>query len=133
MRQKMRQVLLLTIGWVSLATGLIGILLPLLPTTPFLLLSAYCFSKSSKRLHDWLLNNRWFGPAIQQWEQTHTIDRQVKRRALLLTVCAFALSLFLVPLSLPGKIALGLLGLALCIYLSTLSESVSAPTHTDHE
>lgn len=133
MRQKIKQALLLTIGGLSLASGLLGIFIPLLPTTPFLLLSAYCFSKSSKRLHLWLLGNRWFGPTIEQWEQTRTIDRKTKHRALLTTLCAFTISLSLIPMSLVGKLILGLFGLVLCIFLAILPETRSATTSTQHE
>ncbi|MCI5143175.1 MAG: DUF454 family protein [Candidatus Electrothrix sp. ATG1] len=55
-------------GCFFIVLGLIGILLPLLPTTPFLLIASVLFSKSSPRLHQMLLKNAWFGPTIQQWD-----------------------------------------------------------------
>ena len=47
--------------------GIIGIVIPLLPTTPFLLLAAACYSRSSKKFYNWLLNNKWFGPYITNY------------------------------------------------------------------
>ena len=68
----------LVLGCVSLISGVIGIFLPLLPTTPFLLLSAYCFSRSSERLHRWLVSHKYFGPIISDWETYGAIRTRVK-------------------------------------------------------
>ena len=114
--------LLLIGGWLSLITGLIGILLPLLPTTPFLLLAAFCFSRSSTRLHHWLSHHPWFGPPIQQWQQTHTVSRKTKKKALFLILISFTASLLLTPLPLLGKAALLLLALLLMWFVARLPE-----------
>ena len=58
--------------------GIAGIFLPLLPTTPFLLLAAACFARSSDRLYNWLLNNRWFGRYIRDYLQKRAIRLRVK-------------------------------------------------------
>lgn len=63
-----KRVLLVIVGWLFVVLAVIGIVLPLLPTTPFLLLAAFCFSKSSQRFHDWLLNHRWFGDYISNFQ-----------------------------------------------------------------
>lgn len=68
----------LIVGLLSLALGVIGIFLPLLPTTPFLLLSAFCFSRSSKRLHHWLLNHSVFGKYISNYHLLKVIPLRVK-------------------------------------------------------
>ncbi len=73
-------------GIVFVAVGAIGVILPLLPTTPFLLLAAYCFARSSPGLHDWLLNHRSFGPLISNWDQYGGIDRRSKRIAIVVIV-----------------------------------------------
>ncbi|MDR0927265.1 MAG: YbaN family protein [Ignavibacteria bacterium] len=66
------------LGLISLGLGIIGIFLPLLPTTPFLLLSAYLFSKSSKKWHQWLLQHKTLGPYIRQFQEDRAIDLRVK-------------------------------------------------------
>jgi uncharacterized membrane protein YbaN (DUF454 family) len=68
----------LTLGLASLALGGLGVALPLLPTTPFVLLAAYCFARSSRKLHDWLLDNRTFGKAIRDWRAHRAISRRSK-------------------------------------------------------
>ncbi|MCX7553574.1 YbaN family protein [Marinicella sp. S1101] len=67
-----------TLGIFSLALGILGVFLPLLPTTPFILLAAAAFAKSSPRLHDWLLNHRNFGKLIRNWQDGGRIDRRSK-------------------------------------------------------
>src|SRR5688572_1006860 len=78
---------LITIGWLSFVIGIVGIFLPVLPTTPFLLLAALCFAKSSARFYNWLLNHRWFGRYIRSWKENGTIPLKTKMIAItLLTV-----------------------------------------------
>lgn len=72
-----------TLGFLFLGLGFIGIFLPLLPTTPFVLLAAGCFAKSSERWHQWLLANRTFGPLIKNWQEHQCISCNSKRIALL--------------------------------------------------
>lgn len=82
-------------GSLSLGLGLIGIVLPLLPTTPFVILAAYCYARSSKRMHDWLLNHRIFGPLIDNWRRYGAIHRRAKIMATLSIVAVFLISLLL--------------------------------------
>ena len=82
-------------GGVSLALGGIGIFLPLLPTTPFLLLAAYCFQKSSPRLHNWLVGHPTFGPAIKDWQQHGAISRTAKIQAMIALAVVLGLSFLL--------------------------------------
>ncbi len=76
--------LLIIAGTISLAFGLLGIVLPVLPTTPFLLLSAACYYKGSKRMHNWLLNNRWFGGYIRNYMEGRGISLRTKVLAIAL-------------------------------------------------
>lgn len=89
------------LGLASVGLGVLGLVLPLLPTTPFMLLAAACFAKSSPRLHDWLVNHRVFGPAIADWRDHRAIRPGAKRMALVAMAAAFALSLLL---GLPGRV-----------------------------
>ncbi|MCW5670248.1 MAG: YbaN family protein [Hydrogenophaga sp.] len=69
-------------GTVSLALGLIGVVLPGLPTTPFVLLAAACYAKASPRLHGWLINHRFLGPMVRDWEQHRSLTRRTKTVAI---------------------------------------------------
>ena len=66
----------------SVVIGAAGVVLPLLPTTPFLLLAAFAFARSSTRLDRWLREHRSFGPLIDNWHRDGSIDRKVKRTAI---------------------------------------------------
>ena len=68
----------LAAGWAALATGVLGIFLPVLPTTPFVLIAAYCFSRSSPRLYQGLLASKTMGPIITQWEAHGVIPLRAK-------------------------------------------------------
>ena len=72
------KVLFAILGCVSLALGILGIFLPLLPTTPFLLLSAWLFSKSSEKLYNWLLNHKVFGDYIRSFREDKAISMRIK-------------------------------------------------------
>jgi len=74
----MYKLLLITLGLFCVGLALLGIFLPVLPTTPFLLLALACFAKSSIKLHDWLLTNKTFGPLIKQWHETRSMPRKAK-------------------------------------------------------
>jgi len=88
------------IGSGSLGLGTLGIFLPLLPTVPFYLLAAFGFSKSSTKLHKWLLNHRVFGPDIRDWNQR----RVIRKRAKIMAISAMIASVLLAyVLSVPLK------------------------------
>ena len=70
--------LLIIIGTLSVGLGSLGMFLPILPTTPFLLLAAACYARSSKRFYYWLLNNRWFGKYIDNYRQKKGIPLRLK-------------------------------------------------------
>lgn len=82
----------LALGVVALALGGLGAVLPLLPTTPFMLLAAFAFARSSQRLHDWLLGHRVFGPLIHDWRTHGAIGRRAKILGLLSIAAVLVLS-----------------------------------------
>ena len=69
---------MLGVGWLAVGLAVLGALLPLLPTTPFLLVAAWAFGRSSERLRRWLYESRMFGPVLQNWEQHGAIPRWAK-------------------------------------------------------
>ncbi|MEM7068058.1 MAG: YbaN family protein [Pseudomonadota bacterium] len=84
-----------TIGIVSLALGAVGVILPLLPTTPFIILAAFSFGKSSPTLQSWLENNQTFGPIIADWKKNGAIAPRYKAMAVTMMLGALMLSFFL--------------------------------------
>ncbi|MDX1506228.1 MAG: YbaN family protein [Spongiibacter sp.] len=69
---------LLALGWLSFVLGMIGLLLPVVPTSPFLILSAACFLRSSPRFYHWLVNHRWFGIYVRYYLEGKGMPRRVK-------------------------------------------------------
>ncbi|CAI2505916.1 Inner membrane protein ybaN [Serratia ficaria] len=88
--------LLIILGWLSVVLATLGVVLPLLPTTPFLLLAAWCFARSSPRFHHWLLYRSWFGSYLLHWQQHRALPPGAKWKAVLAIVLTFAVSLWLV-------------------------------------
>lgn len=82
-------------GGMALGIGVVGIVVPLLPTTPFLLLAAYCFSRGSRRLHNWLLNHPTLGPPIRDWREHRSVSGKAKLSAMIAIALIFALSVLL--------------------------------------
>lgn len=86
------RILWLTIGVVCVVLATIGIALPILPTTPFLLAAAACFCKSSTRMYNWLLNNKWFGEYIKNYKEGRGIPMRTKVTALTVLWATIAVS-----------------------------------------
>ncbi len=83
----------LVVGLLALALGAIGIALPLLPTTPFLLVAAFAFAQSSEKLHQWLLDHNVFGPLIDNWQRHGAISRRAKVLSVVSMIAVLAISL----------------------------------------
>ncbi|THD76854.1 DUF454 domain-containing protein [Thalassobius vesicularis] len=83
------------LGLISVAIGIAGIVLPLVPTVPMMILAAFFFARSSERLHNWLLSHPTFGPPIQDWQQRGAISAKGKRIATLSIAVVFGISLIL--------------------------------------
>lgn len=86
----------LIIGSISLFFGIIGIMLPIIPTTPFVLLSAWCFYRGSSKFHDWLINHPNFGPIIDEFGNEEGMSRESKIKAIAMTWVAVLLTVFFV-------------------------------------
>ena len=89
------QAVWLVVGSASLCLGAMGLALPLVPTTPFLLLAAFAFARSSDRWHAWLLNHRVFGPIIKDWRRHRAIGSRAKIASVVSMAGVFGLSLAL--------------------------------------
>lgn len=111
--------LFIALGWLSLALGFIGVFLPILPTTPFVLLAAYFFSRGSERLHGWLLEHRLFGHLIRDWESHGVIRPRAKWLATAMIVPLFGYTLAFVQVA-PGiKAVVAVTGLLVLVFLWT--------------
>ncbi len=80
------------LGFLLVGLATLGLALPGLPTTPFVLLAAWCFSKTSKKWHAWLMANPAFGPLLKNWEERHCIARGTKTLALVMVTLFGTLS-----------------------------------------
>jgi uncharacterized protein len=113
-------VLLLSVaGWLAVGLALLGVFLPLLPTTPFLLVAAACFARSSPKLHAKLLAHPRLGPFLEQWRRDRSVPLAAKRRAYVLVIPCFAVSIALVD-ALAVRLVLATLGVALLVFLACL-------------
>ena len=105
--QKLVRTLWLIAGTICIVLGAIGIVLPILPTTPFLLAAAACYYKSSSRMHRWLLNNKWFGDYIRNYKEGRGLPMKTKITALIVLWITIGFStVFLLNRLLPPQLVL---------------------------
>ena len=104
-------------GAISLALGVAGIFLPLLPTTPFILLTAACWARASPRFHRRLLAHPRFGPLIENWERHHSLPRRVKITAIALLTASVSVSIYLLRDVLWLQLMLGAFAIALATWM----------------
>ncbi|NBV45287.1 MAG: DUF454 domain-containing protein [Planctomycetia bacterium] len=114
-------------GWFSLVLAAVGVVLPLVPATPFLLLASYCFYRGSPRIHAWLHRSRQFGPMLQDWEHYRGIRRGLKFRAVALVVAVVLASMLFSQLPWYGRyavLALVAVGLSVIWMVPTLPDGL---------
>jgi uncharacterized protein len=87
-------------GGAALLTGIVGIFLPLLPTTPFVLLAAFCFSRGSERCERWLLEHPRFGPMVRDWRERRAVPLRAKQFAVVMMAIGSIWGAFMLPLAL---------------------------------
>ncbi|UCB53593.1 MAG: YbaN family protein [Candidatus Zixiibacteriota bacterium] len=109
--------LLIVAGTLCVGLGVLGIFLPLLPTTPFLLLAAACYGSSSRRFYHWLLNNRWFGSYLRDYKEKKRIAPRVKVWAISLLWVTILFCAFIVVDILLVRIALILIAGGVTIHI----------------
>ena len=95
MSYKFRKQLLIVSGTISTAIGILGIFVPILPTTPFLLLAAACYVRSSERFYHWLLNNRFFGTYIRNYLEHRGMPLRIKLLTIFLLWGTIGLSVYI--------------------------------------
>jgi uncharacterized membrane protein YbaN (DUF454 family) len=128
-RNRVTRVLLMIAGTISLAFAIIGIVLPLIPTTPLLLLTAACYCRSSERLYSWLINNKWFGEYIRNYREGKGIPLKTKIFALTILWLTISIStLFLMPI-LIVQVVLLVVAVAVSIHILRLPTYRRNPEH----
>lgn len=113
----LRRHLYLVGGWLCLGLAFLGVFLPLLPTTPFVLLAAVCFSRGSERLYQWLLAQPTFGPLICDWQQRGVIRLRVKVLTTTLMALLLSYPLGFGPVPLWAKGAMVLVGVSVLSFI----------------
>lgn len=124
MRARAKTYFYICCGSIFLLIGIIGIFLPLLPTTPFLILTAICFNKGSEKFHSWLINHRVFGPPILDWQKNHVIKIKYKLLATGMLAASSALVFSKESIPLAGKLSYAIL---LIVLLATIWSRKSRP------
>lgn len=132
----LKKYILMSLGMLFLAIGIIGIALPLLPTTPFLLLTGFCFAKSSPKLHHWLINNKLFGKYIKNYQENKGISLRVKITSLFFLWLSIGYTLLFVLGNNYARIGLIVIVIAITIHIlrmKTLKESAKIEEDTSSE
>ncbi len=113
--------LFILLGWFFIFLAALGVVLPGLPTTPFILLAAYLFARSSERFHIWLSGHKIFGPIISNWERDKSIPRKSKYLALGSIIITGGISLFVIKIAIV-RIILFVILISVSIFLFSLAE-----------
>ncbi len=128
----MKRICLIGTGWTCVFLGTLGIFLPLLPTTVFLLIAAWCFARSSEKFHNWLTDHPKLGPFIEVWKSGNGIPPHTRNRILLTLWLCLAVSAFIV-----GKLwiaaTLFVIGTLVSIFIFHKSEKKHQNERTNKE
>ncbi|HEY55474.1 MAG TPA: DUF454 domain-containing protein [Dehalococcoidia bacterium] len=119
MPERLKRQLLIIAGTACVATGVIGIFVPILPTTPFLLLAAFCYMRSSPRFHRWLMNNRLFGAYIRSYTEGRGIPLRLKLFTIALLWATIGISIWLAA-NLAVTIILPIIAAAVTIHIALI-------------
>ncbi len=114
-----KKILYIFVGTLSLVLGVTGIFLPVLPTTPFLLLASVCYLKSSKRMYNWLINNKVLGSYIYSYMNYKAVSKNTKTGAIIFLWITLSISILLIKL-IYIKVFLVLVGIAVTWHIATI-------------
>ena len=127
-RSRLVRWLLIALGSAFVALAALGAVLPVLPTTPFLLVAAACFARSSPRFYEWLLANRAFGPLIRNWRATRSIPRRAKATAIAAIALCGAASVALLD-SWPSRVGVVAVLLIVIAWILSVPTTERLPVH----
>jgi len=117
MPEKLKRKLLIVAGTISTAVGIVGIFVPILPTTPFLLLAAACYLRSSRKFYHWLLNNRFFGAYVRNYLQGRGMPLKLKILTILLLWVTIACSAIFAVQALIIRVVLALIATGVTVHI----------------
>lgn len=133
MKKKFRHWILIICGFISVGLGALGIFLPLLPTTPFLLLAAACFIRSSDRLYTWMITNRIFGSYIKNYREKKAVPGRIKVFTLILLWAAIGYSAVMVVQSFWMRAGLVLIAIGVTWHVLTLKPIIPERKQVENE
>jgi len=117
--KNLKKKLYIAFGFLAVALAIIGVFIPGLPTVPFLLVALFCFERSSKKYHDMIMNNKYFGPVLQDYYSGKGLTLSIKIKAILFLTCGIAFSIYKIQ-NLHTRIALAVVWLGVAIHIILL-------------
>ena len=119
----MKRIILISLGWLCVGLGFVGVFVPGIPTTIFLIIALWAFTKSSEKLRHWLLNHKRFGPILNNWQEHKVVPRRAK--ILMVVLMSLAVILFYYSLqSLILTIGLIIILVSVAIYVISLPSKI---------
>ena len=117
--RNLKKKLYITFGFLAVALAIVGVFIPGLPTVPFLLVALFCFERSSKKYHDMIMNNKYFGPVLQDYYSGKGLTPSVKIKAILFLSCGMIFSIYKIQ-NLHARIALAIVWIGVAIHIILL-------------
>ncbi len=117
--RNLKKKLYITFGFLAVALAIVGVFIPGLPTVPFLLVALFCFERSSKKYHDMIMNNKYFGPVLQDYYSGKGLTSSVKIKAILFLSCGMIFSIYKIQ-NLHARIGLAIVWLGVAIHIILL-------------
>ena len=117
--KNLKKKLYIAFGFLAVALAIIGVFIPGLPTVPFLLVALFCFERSSKKYHDMIMNNKYFGPVLQDYYSGKGLTSSIKIKAILFLSCGMIFSIYKIQ-NLHARIALAIVWLGVAIHIILL-------------
>jgi len=117
--KNLKKKLYIAFGFLAVALAIIGVFIPGLPTVPFLLVALFCFERSSKKYHDMIMNNKYFGPVLQDYYSGKGLTSSVKIKAILFLSCGMIFSIYKIQ-NLHARIGLAIVWLGVAIHIILL-------------
>ena len=117
--KNLKKKLYIAFGFLAVALAIVGVFIPGLPTVPFLLVALFCFERSSKKYHDMIMNNKYFGPVLQDYYSGKGLTSSVKIKAISFLTCGIAFSIYKIQ-NPHARIALAVVWLGVAIHIILL-------------